>query len=244
MFTGLVEETGTVRSVHRRGRYQLIEIAAVTILEGTRVGDSIAVDGACQTVSKIDSDRFFVEALDATLTKTTLGEYRTGRRVHLERALAVGDRLGGHLVQGHVDGTGRVSSVRQDGENVYLRIGLPDHLLKYCVAEGSIAVDGVSLTIAGLADPEIEINVIPTTWRETVFPERRVGDAVNLEVDLLARYVERLLSGGDPRTGTRDVPVPTASPAPNFSGPGETRSAGTNRPGLTEERLIALGYGR
>jgi len=241
MFTGLVEEVGTVGSVRRRGQYQLIGITASTVLEGTRIGDSVAVDGVCQTVTKIETQRFFVEALDATLRKTTLREYRPGRRVHLERALALGDRLGGHLVQGHVDGTGRVSSVRQDGENVYLRIAMPDHLLKYCVAEGSIAVDGVSLTIAGIADPEIEINVIPTTWRETVFAGRRAGDAVNLEVDLLARYVERLFPGAGfraARAARADESVSTGSSVwgrSSVPGPGEQK--------LTEERLIALGYG-
>lgn len=216
MFTGLVEEVGTVRRVRRTGKYQTVEIAASTVLQETRLGDSIAIDGACQTVTDLASDYFAVETLAVSLEKTTLGEYRPGRRVNLERALTPRSRLGGHFVQGHVDAVATVADVREERENVYFTVALPEELLPYCVSEGSITVDGVSLTIADLSGEEAMINVIPSTWRDTVLRERRPGAKVNIEVDIIGRYVARFL-GYD------------AAPA----GP---------QGGLTAEKLKSLGY--
>jgi len=216
MFTGLVEEIGTLRSLRRQGEYQHMEIACGKVLEGSAVGDSISLDGVCQTVTEIRNGSFCVEALAATLEKTTLGLFRQGRRVNLERAMALGDRLGGHIVQGHIDAVGRVTDLRVEDKNVLLSVRLPDALLPYCVAEGSIALDGVSLTIAGISGSEIRVNVIPLTWRETVLSDRKTGDLVNIEVDIIGRYVARMLG---------------------FSGDGTKPRAG-----LSRERLESLGY--
>ncbi|MFW5827296.1 MAG: riboflavin synthase [Alkalispirochaeta sp.] len=226
MFTGLVEEIGTVRAVRGGGSYQTIQIAAETVLEDTRVGDSISIDGACQTVTRIASGAFEVETLAVSLQKTTLGRYRAGRRVNLERSLTPETRMGGHIVQGHVDGVGTVATVREDGKNVYFSVVVPANLARYCIGEGSIAIDGTSLTIAELTDhgtsTTITVNVIPATWRTTVLADRVAGDPVNLEVDVLARYVERLLSTPEGRAGV----------GPSAAG----------RTGLTEEYLRGLGY--
>jgi riboflavin synthase len=193
MFTGLIEEVGTVAAVHREGDYQRIEIEAVTVTADSAPGDSISLDGACQTVTSVRSGRFTVDTLAVTLSKTTLGEYRPGRRVNLERAVTPATRLGGHFVQGHVDGTGRVHRVRRDGHNVFLTVEVPPELLLYCVAEGSIAVEGISLTIAELHGSLVTINVIPVTWSATTLADRTAGERVNLEVDIIGRYVARML---------------------------------------------------
>ena len=193
MFTGLVEEIGTVVSVRGGGVYRRITVAAKTVVADTREGDSISIDGACQTVVALDPCGFTVEALAETLRKTTLSRLRTGHRVNLERAVTPSTRLGGHLVQGHVEGVATVSAVRRMGENVYLRLRLPSGLHRYCLAQGSIAVDGVSLTIADMNEHDVAINVIPTTWERTALADRAAGDGVNVETDVLARYVERLI---------------------------------------------------
>lgn len=220
MFTGLVEEIGTVRGVRRTGAYQILEIEAKEILPGSALGDSISIDGACQTVTAMTNDSFTVETLAASLEKTTFASYRPGRKVNLERALTPDRRLGGHFVQGHVDGTGTVASVEEDGRNVYFAVRLTDQLARYCVSEGSIAIDGVSLTISNMAENLVEINVIPTTWRETVLRERAVGDPVNIEVDIIGRYVARMLG---------------------FEGKTDEQG-GSSAQGLTLEKLKAYGY--
>ncbi len=198
MFTGIVEEIGIVRSVTRGGDRARIEIASSVAVEGTRLGDSIAVDGACQTVVALSPASFTVEALAETLRKTTLGSLRAGSRVHLERALSLSARLGGHLVQGHVNGKGTVRELRRAGENVYLSIALSPKLERYCIAEGSIAVDGVSLTICALGPGWVEVNLIPHTAASTLLGEKKRGGEVNIENDPIAKYVERLLSFGTP----------------------------------------------
>lgn len=193
MFTGIVEEVGTVQSIRRSADRARLEVSASVVIEGTRIGDSIAVDGACQTVVALGPDFFAVEVLAETLRKTTLGSLRPGARVNLERALALGGRLGGHLVQGHVNGRARVSGIRREGENHYLALSLPAELERYCVAEGSIAVNGVSLTICSLLPGKVEVDLIPHTRDWTNLGDQRVGEEVNVECDILAKYVERLL---------------------------------------------------
>ena len=196
MFTGIVEEIGVVRSARRTGDLARLEIEAEITLEGTRVGDSIALNGACQTVVSIDRSLFIVEALAETLRKTTLGAMKPGDRVHLERALSLSGRLGGHLVQGHVNGVARVRELRREGENVYLVLSLPPELERYCVLEGSVAVDGVSLTICALDPGTIEVNLIPHTRGVTLLGEKAIGGEVNIETDVIAKYAQRLLSFG------------------------------------------------
>ena len=196
MFTGIVEEIGHVRQITRQGEFQRMQISAQRVLEDVKMGDSINVDGVCQTVVHFDAQSFSVETVSETLSRTTLGQFQSGRPVNLERALCPGDRLGGHIVQGHVDGVGHVESVQERQNEWRIQITVPSTLQRYIAEKGSIAIDGTSLTVADLSDGGFTISVIPHTFDYTILSQRRVGDAVNLEVDVLARYIERLLSGG------------------------------------------------
>ena len=182
-----------MRRVDRRASGAYFVIEAHKVLEGTRIGDSIAVNGLDLTVTTMGADYFTADASLETLSRSTLGELRPGSRVNLERALGVGERLGGHMVQGHIDGTGSLLSSTPEGNAYRMRFRAPLELMRYIAMKGSITVDGISLTIAGLGDDWFEVAVIPHTWRETTLAELRSGDRVNLEVDVLAKYVERLL---------------------------------------------------
>lgn len=194
MFTGIIEEIGEIRAIEQMADGQRMRILAQKVLGDLKVDDSIAIDGVCQTVVKRDSDSFWVEAVGETLQKTTFPEYRTGRRVNLERALTLQTRLGGHLVQGHVNGTATIRQFHPRGENYYLEILLPPELNRYCIPEGSIAVDGISLTIAAIQNSGIGINIIPHTIRSTTLQHRKSGDRVNIETDFLARIIEKLIT--------------------------------------------------
>jgi len=193
MFTGLVEDVGTIVSVQPRGRGRALVIRTALPLSDVAIGDSIAVDGVCLTAEAIDADTFDAVAGRETLSRSTLIDARPGRRVHLERALALGDRLGGHLVQGHVDGLGRVRRVSDQQESWVVWIEVPAELRRYVANKGSITIDGVSLTVNELGDGAMRLNVVPHTARATRLGTLRPGDPVNLEVDVLAKYVERLL---------------------------------------------------
>ncbi len=194
MFTGLVLEVGRVAGLSRSAGKVAIEVEAPKLASGFAIGDSVAIDGVCQTVTHRSEQSFTVEALAETMKKTTLGGLTRGAYVNLEPAVTASTPLGGHFVQGHVNGTGTVLAVEREYENVYMRVELPPDLVRYCVPEGSIAIDGVSLTIARLADAVITVNVIPHTWEHTALRERAAGDAVNLETDIIARYVERFMA--------------------------------------------------
>ncbi len=193
MFTGLVEEVGLVRRLERRGDGGRLSIQARTVLEGTRIGDSIAVSGACLTVVELQRDGFTVDCMPETLTLTTLGSAAAGDPVNLERSLAVGGRAGGHLVLGHVDAMAQVLAVRRGTPAWELGFSLPDAVAACVAPKGSIAIDGVSLTVMRLKDTGFEVGVIPHTLRETSLGSLRVGSVVNLEADVLARYVQRAL---------------------------------------------------
>jgi riboflavin synthase len=201
VFTGLVEDVGTVARVEPRAGTCLIELrpAALPASE-LAIGDSIAVDGVCLTVTARDSEAFAVTAVDETLRRTTLGELAAGDPVHLERALRLGDRLGGHLVQGHVDGVGTIAGRRAAGDNLEVTVAAPPPLLRYVVEKGSIAVDGVSLTVVRADDNSFAVALIPHTVAVTALGQKEVGGRVNLEVDMIAKYVERLLGGFRPVT--------------------------------------------
>ena len=192
MFTGLVEEVGTV--VSRSGDDGAIRlvVAARTVIEGTALGDSIAVDGACLTVVHLDADAFAVDMVAETIRRTAIGSRAVGDPVNLERALRVGDRLGGHLVQGHVDGVGTVTATRSEGEGVRIAVHVPDDLRRYIVEKGSITVDGVSLTVATATADGFEVALIPHTLEHTTLGRLGPDHRVNLEVDLVAKYVEAL----------------------------------------------------
>jgi len=201
VFTGLVEELGTVESVESGAERRRFWIAAREVPGGARIGDSIACSGCCLTAVAVEADRFAVEAVPETLRRTTLGEWQAGARVNLERSLRLGDRLGGHLVQGHVDGVGQVLASEPEGDGRRVRLELPAGLRRFVALKGSLAVDGVSLTVAALTDSGCEIAYIPHTLARTTAGDYRAGTRVNLEVDLLARYLARLLEspGEDPR---------------------------------------------
>lgn len=218
MFTGLVEAVGRVAEVTGRGDYRRIVVDSSFSGE-LRRGASVSLNGACQTVVAGTPRTFTVEALSETLAKTNLGSLAPGHRVNLERPLTPAGRFDGHIVQGHVDGTGRIADIRRVGEGWYVAVSLPPDLIRGCIAEGSIAIDGISLTIARLEERRVTVNIIPTTWAHTTLAERRVGDPVNIELDVIGRYVFRFLA-----TGGRGAAGP-ASPA-----------------ALTEERLAALGF--
>jgi riboflavin synthase len=188
VFTGIVEEIGRVVSAPS-GK---LVIAADGVLDGTEQGDSMAVNGVCLTVTDFDRKSFSVDVMPETLSRTNLGLLRAGDGVNLERPLALGGRLGGHLVQGHVDDTGRVSSVNRGGEAMMVRFDVPPQLMAYIVEKGFIAVDGVSLTIVTRDTSSFWVSVVDYTREHTTLGSRRVGDVVNLEVDIIAKYVEQL----------------------------------------------------
>ena len=199
MFTGLVEDVGTIVGTQPQGAGRLLEIRTAIDLTGVALGDSIAVDGACLTVDSKGTDAFRAVAGAETVARTTLGDARPGRRVHLERALRVGDRLGGHLVQGHVDGLGRLIRREDRRETVVLWIEVPRDLSRYVAAKGSLCIDGVSLTVNEVTPGspcKVRVNVVPHTARVTRLGGLSSGQAVNLEVDILAKYVERMLDAG------------------------------------------------
>ena len=194
MFTGIIEELGSVRSIEERGENARIVIAARVVTEDTNHGDSIAVNGVCLTALDIQPDSFAADVSRETLSRSTLGRLQPGAPVNLERAVTPVTRLGGHIVQGHVDGRGQFLAVEDHGESWTLRIAYPPELARYLVFKGSVAVEGISLTIAGLTDDYFEIAIIPKTWEVTNLSHLKPGDDVNIEVDIMGKYVERLLS--------------------------------------------------
>ena len=196
MFTGIVEEVGRVRSLeagHGQNGTGRLVVGAGKVLVDTRLGDSIAVNGACLTVVVLDNGIFSVDLAPETLRRTNLGSLAPGSGVNLERPLTLADRLGGHLVQGHVDGRGRLTSTKPEGDCVLMSFRAPKRLMRYIVEKGFIALDGISLTIVKRGASSFAISVIPYSLENTTLKERYVGDTANLEVDMLAKYVESLL---------------------------------------------------
>lgn len=194
MFTGIVEEVGRVADVAPRGSGSRLRIEAGKVVEGLREGDSVAVQGVCLTAVEIGSSGFSADVSRETLERSTLGEARAGTPVNLERAVAASGRLGGHIVQGHVDGTGVIRTLEErSGGDWWLEVEAPGELARYLVYKGSIAVDGISLTVARVEGPVFAVALIPHTWANTALRAARVGQRVNLETDVLAKYVERLL---------------------------------------------------
>ena len=198
MFTGLIEELGRVRSVERQGENARIVIEAHNVVEGTASGDSIAVNGVCLTALDIGKDSFAADVSRETLVRSTLGGLAPGSAVNLERAVTPATRLGGHIVQGHVDARGQFLGAEISGEFWTVRIGFPPEMAQYLVFKGSVAVEGISLTVASLADAHFEIAVIPKTWQLTNLSSLKPGDPVNLEADVIAKYVERMIQARVP----------------------------------------------
>ncbi len=194
MFTGIIEEVGTIRRVQKGRSSAVLEIEARVVLEGLRVGDSIAVNGVCLTVTSFDRKGFSADVMHETLNRSSLAGMSGGSRVNLERAMRADGRFGGHIVAGHVDGTGTIAEIRKDDTAVWYRIRAGDSILRYVVEKGSAAVDGISLTVAAVTERDFSVSVIPHTASETTLGERRTGDMVNLETDIIGKYVERFLS--------------------------------------------------
>lgn len=193
MFTGIIEELGRVRSVEPRGENAYIVVEAHAVVEDTKHGDSIAVNGVCLTALDIRPDSFAADVSRETLGRSTLGRLQPGSAVNLERAVTPVTRLGGHIVQGHVDARGKFLSVADREGSWTVRIEYPKEIARYLVFKGSVAVEGISLTIAALTDNNFEVAIIPKTWEVTNFSQLKPGDEVNLEVDMIAKYVERIL---------------------------------------------------
>ena len=215
MFTGIIEELGSIQTLTRSGDDARIIVNAPTILSDAKIGDSIAVNGVCLTVVEKTASTFTADVSAETLRRTSLKQIRVGSKVNLERSMTPSARFGGHIVQGHVDAMGTLANAKSEGDGWNVRIQFPANLGRYIVEKGSITVDGISLTVAALGDDWFEIAVIPHTWKVTNLNSLKPGAAVNLEVDIIAKYVERMLQGY--------VPQPTKS-------------------GLTLERLAEMGY--
>ena len=202
MFTGIIEEKGRIERLDISGSSGRISIKAGKVLEGTKVGDSIAVNGICLTVVTFDDTGFTADVMAETVRRSSLKSCRVGSEVNLERAMALGERFGGHIVAGHIDGTGLIREIRREENAVWLEIEAPPEIMRYVIKKGSIAIDGVSLTVARVSEAGFAVSVIPHTGAETTLLSKRAGDVVNLENDVIGKYVERLMR---PRVASDDT---------------------------------------
>lgn len=193
MFTGIIEEIGTVKTIQRNGSNSFIVIEAKKVLEDVHLGDSIAVNGVCLTVTKTDGSIFQADVMNETLSRSSLGELRQGSKVNLERAMAANGRFGGHIVSGHIDGTGTIADIKNDGIAVWYTIAANADIMRYIVEKGSIAIDGISLTVAKVTDRDFSVSVIPHTAEMTILSTKSKGQTVNLENDIIGKYVEKLM---------------------------------------------------
>ena len=194
MFTGIVEEKGVVQKIAKGVHCASLVIAAGKIMEDLHVGDSIAVNGVCLTVTEFAKQTFQADVMPETMNRSSLGMLRTGNHVNLERAMPANGRFGGHIVVGHVDGTGKITEIRRDDNAVWYTIQASPQIMKYIVTKGSVTVDGISLTVAKVSETDFSISAIPHTVKITVLGERKEGDIVNLETDIIGKYVEKLIT--------------------------------------------------
>lgn len=197
MFTGIVEEIGVIRHVVSGSSSGEIGIGASKVLENTKIGDSIAVNGVCLTVTSFKSDGFTADVMPETLRRTNLGSLKSGDIVDLERAMAADGRFGGHIVSGHIDGVGTITSIKKEENAVWVKISADKNIIALIVEKGSIAIDGISLTVAKLGSSDFQVSIIPHTKDETILLKKSVGDKVNLENDIVGKYVQRLLGKGN-----------------------------------------------
>lgn len=204
MFTGIIESIGKITNLEREQEAVRVTVAVGAIAEDVALGDSVSVNGVCLTVTQIAPPEVTFDAVYETMRVTTLGTLQIGDPVNLERSLPVGGRLGGHIVQGHVDGTGRIASIRPIGNSYFLYVDAAPELMRYVVTKGSVAVDGISLTVAESEDRTFAVSIIPHTWEHTNLNEKRAGDSVNIECDILGKYVEKMLGGYG--LGTSETP--------------------------------------
>ncbi|MFD7523922.1 riboflavin synthase [Paenibacillus chitinolyticus] len=197
MFTGLIEEIGVMRRIHKQGQAMVLTLGARLVLEDVKLGDSIAVNGVCLTVVAYDKETFSVDVMPETYRKTNLASLQTGARVNLERAMPANGRFGGHLVQGHVDGTARIRARTPEENAVVYRLEPDDDaILRYMIAGGSITIDGISLTLVDVTDSAFAVSIIPHTLSQTILQDKQPGDSVNIECDVLGKYIEKLLRAG------------------------------------------------
>lgn len=194
MFTGLVEEKGILKEKIPTGDGFQFEIQAVKVLEDLNIGSSIAVNGCCLTVVKRTERTFSVDTIEETLNKTNLGVLKQGDKVNLERSLKADARLGGHFVLGHIDTTGKIEDIKELSNSHWMTISFPEKFKQYLIYVGSVAIDGVSMTVAELKNNSFSVGIIPHTWKETIFSDKKIGDTVNLEFDVLGKYVERIMN--------------------------------------------------
>lgn len=194
MFTGIIEEIGIVKTVQKSGNSSYIRIEAEKILEDVHLGDSIAVNGVCLTVTKYDSNIFQADVMNETLSRSSLGSLKSGSPVNLERAMAANGRFGGHIVSGHIDGVGIITKIKNDGIAIWYTISAKAEIMRYIVEKGSVAIDGISLTVAKISECDFSVSIIPHTAEKTILSSKNIGDEVNLENDIIAKYVDRLIT--------------------------------------------------
>lgn len=193
MFTGIVEEIGHIRRIQRGDLWVALEISAKKVLNGVKLGDSIAVNGTCLTVTTFSSNSFTVDVMPETMKKTSLDSIKIGSPVNLERAMAAGDRFGGHFVSGHIDGTGTIEEMKPYGNAILVKIAASETILRYTIPKGSIAIDGISLTVVNTDSTSLTVSIIPHTLKETVLQFKNPGNIVNLECDMIGKYIERFI---------------------------------------------------
>lgn len=198
MFTGIIEEIGKIESIQKGSQSAVLHIQCRKVLEGTEIGDSIAVNGVCLTVTSMNDKGYTADVMAETLDRSSLGRLQSGSRVNLERAMAADGRFGGHIVAGHIDDTGTIQNISRDETAIWYQIAAEPQILRYIVEKGSITVDGVSLTVARVSQRDFSVSVIPHTQGNTTIVDRKPGEIVNLETDIIGKYVEKLLQPGEP----------------------------------------------
>lgn len=206
MFTGIVEEIGTIKSVRRGGKSAALTIGGHVIFNDLKLGDSVAVNGVCLTVTSFSACSFTADVMNETINRSTLGLLKSGSHVNLERAMLLNGRFGGHLVSGHIDGTGKITDIRKDENAVWYTVCADGMLMRYMIEKGSIAIDGISLTIAKVSRQGFSVSIIPHTAGTTTLAEKKVGDAVNLENDMVGKYIEKLIQPQQPNTTSNITP--------------------------------------
>ncbi len=197
MFTGIIEEIGHLQSIKRNSSSAVLTISADKVLEGTRIGDSIAVNGVCLTVVGMNGNSFDADVMHETLDRSSLSLLRTDSKVNLERAMAANGRFGGHIVAGHVDGTGRITNVKKDDNAVWYTIKADENIMRYIIEKGSVAIDGISLTVADTGRDYFKVSVIPHTRQLTILSDKKAGDIVNIENDCVGKYIEKFMNSSD-----------------------------------------------
>ena len=193
MFTGIVEEMGTIAGIQKGAKSAILTIQAQKVFSDIHIGDSIALNGVCLTVISFNGNTYTADVMNETLRRSSLGSLTIGSKVNLERAMAANGRFGGHIVSGHIDGTGTITKVEKDDNAIWYTIAAEENLMKYIVEKGSIAIDGISLTVAKRSDMDFAISMIPHTAKETVLSQKKAGDIVNLENDIVGKYIEQLM---------------------------------------------------